>query len=63
MEQVLLILTLLSPGQPPQEAPVGVMFGPDACIVAGTGMAKVIEAENPGTTVSFTCIALPGQSA
>ena len=58
---MLLILVFTINGQSSQ-APMGVMLDHDACVIAGEGMAVIIEAANPGLSVEWSCEAV-GQDA
>ncbi len=50
----LLILTLTLSGQS-ETQPVGRMMDRRACIIAGAGMAVILEQANPGLTVAIEC--------
>jgi hypothetical protein len=51
-----LILLIVAPGQPPQPpVQAGVMRDEATCIVAGGGMALVLQQANPGLLVGFRC--------
>ena len=55
MSGFLLILTFTFPGQPPMEQPIGLIYDPRACAIAGAGMAMILQEANPGLTVTPEC--------
>ncbi len=52
----LLVLTMGFPGGEPIQQPVGLMIDEQVCIIAGAGMAAVLEQANPGLDVLWTCL-------
>lgn len=56
----LLILTLTM-GAEQTHLPVGQIADQRLCVIAGAGMAKILEAANPGLAVTVTC--LEGETA
>lgn len=50
----LLILTMTISGQTIHQ-PVGLMINERACVIAGAGMAAILESANPGLTVTIAC--------
>ena len=56
MTGFLLILTFTFQGQPMDPVPMGLIFDPRACAIAGAGMATILEEANPGLSVTFTCL-------
>ena len=51
----LLILTFTLSGQT-ETQPVGVMRDEQVCLIAGAGMAAILEQANPGLTVAVLCL-------
>lgn len=50
----LLILNLTFAGQTMHQ-PVGLMLDERACVIAGAGMAAILENANPGLVVTVSC--------